>query len=133
MIRYTLTCDNDHHFESWFQSGDAFERLLKAGMVNCDACGSAQVSKTIMAPAIPKKEHRSKPDVAEKLAALKKHIETNADYVGNTFYTEARAMHDGEKPARAIYGQADAKQAKSLIEDGIPVMPLPFIPKKQTN
>lgn len=102
-------------------------------MVTCETCGSTNVTKSIMAPAIPKKENSITPEARAKIAALKEHVETNADYVGNTFYTEARAMHDGEKPERAIYGQANAEQAKSLIEDGIPVLPLPFVPKKQTN
>jgi len=133
MIRYTLSCANDHHFESWFQSSDAFETLEKGGLLSCDTCGSHDIKKTIMAPAIPKKENAQAVDAKEKLAAFKDHVETNADYVGNTFYTEARAMHDGEKPERAIYGQANAVEAKSLIDDGIPVLPLPFIPKKQTN
>lgn len=130
MIRYTLSCQNAHHFESWFQSSAAFDTLRSSGMLNCETCGSTDISKTIMAPAVPKKT--TTPEV-DKIAAIRQHVETNAEYVGNTFYTEARAMHDGDKPARAIYGQANAEQAKSLINDGIPVLPLPFIPKKQTN
>lgn len=133
MIRFTLSCENDHRFESWFQSSDTCDILIKSGMVTCETCGSTNVTKSIMAPAIPKKENSITPEARAKIAALKEHVETNADYVGNTFYTEARAMHDGEKPERAIYGQANAEQAKSLIEDGIPVLPLPFVPKKQTN
>jgi len=127
MIRYTLSCENAHQFESWFKSSAAFDTLQSSGMIQCDTCGSTKVAKTIMAPAVPKKSNT--PDIAK----IKKHVEENADYVGNTFYTEARAMHDGEKPERAIYGQANAAEAKSLIKDGIPVLPLPFIPKKQTN
>jgi hypothetical protein len=130
MIRYTLGCDNGHHFESWFQSSDAYDALQESGMLTCDTCGSTKIKKTIMAPALPKKGNSA---VAEDIAKIKEHVEANADYVGNTFYTEAKAMHAGEKPERAIYGQANADQAKSLIKDGIPVMPLPFIPKKQTN
>lgn len=133
MIRYTLSCDNDHQFESWFQSSTAFDTLDKAGMVSCDTCGSKRVTKTIMAPAVPKKGAILSEDAKTDLQKLKEHVENNADDVGMNFYTEARAMHAGEKAERAIYGQADAKQAKSLIEDGIPVLPLPFIPKKQTN
>ena len=130
MIRYTLACENAHHFESWFQSSGAFDDLLSRGLITCDTCGSKNIKKTIMAPAVPKKANATD---AAKIAAIKDHVEANADYVGNTFYTEARAMHDGEKPERAIYGQANAEQAKSLIKDGIPVLPLPFAPKKQTN
>lgn len=130
MIRYTLTCENAHHFDSWFQSSDAFNTLQASGLITCDICGSKQVTKSIMAPAVPQKGNTVN---TEQITAIKDHVEANADYVGNTFYTEARAMHDGDKPERAIYGQANAEQAKSLIKDGIPVLPLPFIPKKQTN
>lgn len=130
MIRYALACENGHHFESWFQSAAAFDTLQASGHIGCETCGSTQITKTIMAPAVPKKNAK---DVAEKIEAIRKEVETNADYVGSAFYTEARAMHDGETPERAIYGQANAEQAKSLIADGIPVMPLPFIPKKQVN
>lgn len=130
MIRYTLSCENDHQFESWFQSSAAFETLQTRNMVHCSTCGSTNVRKSIMAPAIPKK---GKAEAEAKIAAIKEHVENNAENVGNTFYTEARAMHEGEKPERAIYGQANAAQAKSLIDDGISVLPLPFIPKKQTH
>ena len=73
----------------------------------------------------------SEPETA--LAELKRQVEENADYVGLSFATEARAMHDGTTPERPIYGEANLKDAKSLIEDGIPVAPLPFVPKRKTN
>ena len=69
----------------------------------------------------------------KRLAKLKNEIEKNSDYVGLNFATEARAMHDGEQPARSIYGEAKPEEAKALIEDGIRVAPLPFMPKRQTN
>jgi len=133
MIRYTLSCKNDHSFDSWFQSADAFEKLQRAHLITCETCGSKDVTKTIMAPAIPKKANALSDEKKTKIEELRDHVEANADYVGNSFYTEAKAMHDGDKPDRAIYGQADAKQAKALIDDGVPVLPLPFIPKKQSN
>ena len=42
-------------------------------------------------------------------------------------------MHDGEKPHRPIYGEAKPEEAKKLVEDGVPALPLPFIPKQKTN
>jgi hypothetical protein len=50
MIRYALTCDKAHAFESWFQSSDAYDRQIKRGLVTCPQCGSAKVEKAIMAP-----------------------------------------------------------------------------------
>ena len=42
-------------------------------------------------------------------------------------------MHDGLVPERAIHGEARPDEARRLIEDGIPVAPLPFLPKRQAN
>ncbi|KIN60311.1 DUF1178 domain containing protein [Sulfitobacter noctilucae] len=69
----------------------------------------------------------------EALAALRKKVEENADYVGTRFAQEARAMHLGDAPERAIYGEARLDQAKELIEDGVPLMPLPFRPKQKLS
>lgn len=134
MIRFALTCDNDHQFESWFQSGAAFDTLTRSGHVNCVVCGSATVSKTVMAPAVQKSAGPIR-DLAPEgaLAALKDKVETNADYVGQEFATEARAIHDGTKPDRAIYGEANVQEARALLEDGVPVLPLPFVSRKRLN
>ncbi len=67
------------------------------------------------------------------LKKLRKHVESTSDYVGNDFAAEARAMHEGETPERAIYGEAKPEEAKALIEEGIPVAPLPFMPGRKTN
>src|SRR3546814_1888683 len=50
----------------------------------------------------------------------------NADYVGSRFADEARAMHLGEQDHRQIYGETSPDEARSLLEDGVPVMPLPL-------
>jgi hypothetical protein len=128
MIRFQLKCDQDHAFESWFQSGTAFDKLVSAKMLSCTTCGSANVTKSMMAPAVATTQAAESP-----LAALRKNIEENADYVGTAFATEARAMHDGLTPDRPIYGEANLAEAKQLLHDGIPVLPLPFIPAKKTN
>lgn len=131
MIRYTLTCDNDHHFESWFQSGAAFDDLSDAGHISCAICGSTQVGKTMMAPTVKTAGLSEGPKAP--LEKLKDHVQKNSDYVGGDFARLARSMHDGDTPERAIYGQANAKDARKLIKDGIPVLPLPFVPDKASN
>lgn len=73
------------------------------------------------------------PEVAQKLAALRAHVEANADYVGPRFADEARRMHLGDAPERAIYGDAKPQEVRDLLEDGVPIAPLPFIPKAKTN
>lgn len=67
------------------------------------------------------------------LGELRRQVEKNSDYVGNDFASEARAMHLGEAPERAIYGEAKPDEAKALIEEGIPVLPLPFGRTRKTN
>lgn len=134
MIRFNLKCDHDHSFESWFQSGEAFDKLVASGLVSCTACGSTAVSKSIMAPAVSTSSDITAPRPTEAaLAKLRDAVEKNSDYVGSNFVKQARDMHDGTIPERAIYGEARLDEAKKLVDDGIPVMPLPFIPRKKTN
>jgi len=52
MIRYAMTCDKNHSFESWFASAAAFDKLQGAGMVQCSICGSVSVTKSLMTPAL---------------------------------------------------------------------------------
>jgi hypothetical protein len=134
MIKFHLKCDQDHQFESWFQSGAAFEKLVAAGMISCTTCGSTDVTKMIMAPAVNTSNSITAPKQTDAaLAELKKKVEANSEYVGSDFATEAREIHDGTKPERPIYGEANLQEAKKLVDDGIPVMPLPFIPRKKAN
>lgn len=146
MIQYTLKCSDGHTFDSWFQSAKAFDKLSAAKMVACAICGATNVEKSIMAPTV--QPSRSKPVAKAEtpgpltqpanpqeaaLAQLKEHVEKNSDYVGMNFAAEARAMHDGDAPARAIHGEAEPAEAKKLIEEGVPVAPLPFRPTRKTN
>lgn len=137
MIRYQLKCDNGHQFESWFQSAVAFDKLRGAGMVGCTDCGSTTVEKAIMAPAVAKEATAplSTPgnDREKALAKLRTEVENNSEYVGMGFAKEARAIHTGDAPERAIYGEARTAEAIALIEEGISVTPLPFKPRRQAN
>lgn len=141
MIQYALKCDKGHQFESWFQSASAFDALVRSGHLSCVQCGSTDVAKAIMSPRVssnaeaPKTPSLSKPetDNEKALTALRKHVEENADYVGGNFAEEARSMYLGATPERAIYGEANGAEAKALIEDGVPVAPLPFLPNRKAN
>lgn len=152
MIQFSLKCAEGHTFDSWFQSTEAYDKLLAAGMVSCAVCGSAKVEKAIMAPRVrPARNAARKPAPAadpaptagalsepasaaeQALAEMRKQVEANSDYVGDKFVAEARAMHNGDSPERAIHGEARLDEAKALIEDGIPVAPLPFRPNRKTN
>ena len=148
MIRYDLKCAHGHRFDSWFQSADAFDSLVSAGMVSCAVCGSTDVSKSLMAPQVRPARAAAKAKDApveerplsqptspqeQALAQLKAHVEKNSDYVGMNFAAEARKMHDGTAPEREIHGEAKPEEARKLIEDGEPVAPLPFLPTRKTN
>jgi hypothetical protein len=55
MIHYDLRCAAGHEFDGWFKDSAGFEAQAKAGFVECPVCGSTEVTKRLMAPAIPKK------------------------------------------------------------------------------
>jgi len=139
MIRYALKCSQGHDFESWFKSADAFDALAASGHVACPTCGATSVEKSLMAPPLTKSDGKPPRALApasdgeREIAALRAKVEAESEYVGMQFVDEARAMHAGTSPERAIYGEAKAKDAISLIEDGIPVAPLPFTPSRKTN
>lgn len=136
MIRYALKCAGGHDFESWFQNADAFETLAGAGRLSCPECGSSEVTKSLMAPGVATSDKPTLAPVSKKdahLAELRAKVEAECDYVGASFVSEARAIHEGEAPDRAIYGEAKPHEAISLIEEGIPVAPLPFLPTRKSN
>lgn len=64
---------------------------------------------------------------------MRRHVEQTSEYVGLNFVAEARRMHLGDSPERPIYGEAKLDEAKRLIEDGVPVAPLPFMPARKVN
>jgi hypothetical protein len=134
MIRFSLRCDQAHRFDSWFGSGADFDRLSSSGLLACAVCGSMQVEKDLMAPAIAAS---APPDSAgplsapaspaeQALAELRRRIESESEDVGRGFAAEARRIHEGSAPQRPIIGEARPAEAKALIEDGIPVAPLPW-------
>lgn len=153
MIQFTLKCANGHRFESWFQSGAAFDKLHTAGLIKCAVCGTTDVSKAMMAPNISTTAHvpapmepatppapATKPNLTapatpaeQALSELKKYVEKNSDYVGQNFAKEARAIHSGEAPSRPIWGETRGDEAKKLIDEGVPVAPLPFTPTRKSN
>ncbi|AUH32557.1 DUF1178 family protein [Paracoccus tegillarcae] len=146
MIRYTLRCTSGHDFDGWFRSSGGFDTLRAAGQVACTICGDTDVKKTLMAPALPAGREATPPTSPDQdplttprdgkeqaLQALREHVEANSDYVGLRFADEARAMHEGNSKSRAIHGEARPEEAQKLIEEGVPIAPLPFIPRQKAN
>ena len=139
MIKYALGCAEGHSFESWFPDSAAYEKQRKRGFVACPDCGSTQVEKAIMAPAVvggdrvvavPTPEivvDSRRRQAREFLTRMRREIEANTDDVGARFPEIARAIHSGEEPERAIRGRASIQEAKALLEEGVGVLPLPML------
>ena len=139
MIKYALGCAEGHAFESWFPDSVAYEKQRKRGFVACPECGSTEVDKAIMAPAVVGGDRAAgepAPEIVvddrrrqarELLLRVRREIEANTVDVGAKFPQVARAIHLGEEPERAIRGRASLEEARSLVEDGVNVLPVPML------
>lgn len=146
MIVYDLSCSEGHRFEGWFGSSADYDDQRARGLIACPHCGASEVGKAPMAPAVPAKGNQRQevlppqasqpmantpmpPQVQQALAALAKaqaEALKKSTWVGEKFAEESRAMHYGERDEAPIHGQATLAEAKALIEEGVPVAPLPF-------
>ena len=146
MIVFDLSCHEGHRFEGWFASSTDYADQQVRGLLACPSCGSTEVSKAPMAPAVPAKGNSRQDvvppeasrqvantpmpaEVQKALAALAKAQAAalkNSTWVGDKFAEETRKMHYGERDEAPIHGQASLAEAKALIEEGVPVAPLPF-------
>lgn len=142
MIKYALACEHGHPFEGWFGSSADYDNQRGRDMVECPVCGSREVDKQIMAPAVSGTKAKGKAGppgaptramMMEAMRRVRSHVEKNFDYVGDSFADEARAIHDGRSEERGIYGEATATEVKALVEDGVPVAPLPPAPPKKSD
>jgi len=143
MIVFDLRCAGGHVFEAWFASSTAYAEQRHKALVECPLCGDRSIEKAVMAPQIAAKGN-SKPDLPspqamkaalEHLAQAQAKMLETSTWVGGAFAEKARAMHEGEAPVTQIHGQASLAEAKALIEDGVPVapLPLPVVPPKLAN
>ena len=137
MIRFSLACGQGHAFDGWFRSNEDFEQQNGRGLVSCPACGSASVSKALMAPAVSTARKREKIALAvsadqkaamTKLRELAKAAIASSEDVGERFVEEARKIHYGEVESRAIRGEAAASDIADLLEEGVPILPIPVLP-----
>ncbi len=142
MISYSLRCTScGHGFDGWFRSGADFDRQSAGGLLQCPACDAARVEKALMAPAVavsvsPQAAPASMAmgdgrteAVMARLQELARAVRANSDYVGPKFAEEARRIHFGESKKRGIYGEATAEDVRSLLEDGVPALPMPPLPE----
>ena len=135
MIRYQLRCADDHDFEAWFRDSATYDQQQTEGVVVCPICGSSDVSKAIMAPAIGRGREaaesamKAKQEALKQLADLRRKVEENCDYVGPKFAEEARKIHYGEIETRSIYGETTPSEAEDLHEEGIAFAKIPWLPR----
>jgi hypothetical protein len=130
MIKYQLRCALRHEFDGWFRDSGDFDEQSADGLLACPVCGSGEVEKAIMAPSVatgPSADRREemRRTMAEAAARAREYVGKHFDYVGDRFPEEARKIHYGEKKAQGIYGEASAKEVSDLVEEGVPVAPLP--------
>ena len=150
MIVFDLVCSGGHRFEGWFASSQDFALQQDRGLVSCPRCGSAEIAKAPMAPAVPKKGNQRgettqpvaggalPPEAAEmlgKIAKLQAEALKSSTWVGEQFAEQSRKMHYGERDPQAIHGQATPDEARALAEDGITIAPLlfPVAPPDEIN
>jgi len=135
---FNLCCDQDHAFEGWFASAQAFDAQLASGLLECPLCGSHEVVMTPSAPrlnlggaqppaAVKEPVAMSNDDsMRAALLQMARTIVANSEDVGESFPEEARRIHYAEAPKRSIRGVASKDEAAELADEGIEVMPLPF-------
>ena len=133
VIVLDLSCDREHRFEAWFASSDAFEQQLAAGLVSCPHCGSSVIRRQPSAPSVQTSSHSTPvtppaPDpqvIARRLIEALRQAASRSEDVGERFVEEARRIHHGDAEERPIRGQAKTSDMIELIEEGIPVLPVP--------
>ena len=148
MIVFDLKCAGGHVFEAWFKSSAGYEDQRAGGLLACPMCGSEDVAKAVMAPNVAAKGNQRgdapardvpPPEVIKAamaaLAEAQSKMLEKSQWVGVAFADKARAMHLGEAPVVPIHGQATAEDAKALMEEGVPVapLPIPIVPPEAQN
>ena len=139
MIKYTLRCADEHRFEGWFSSMADYDEQAERGLLSCPVCGSTEVCKALMAPAVRTGRAKDaardtareavlakvREEVTAKARKVRDYVHANFENAGRDFPEEARKIHYGEAEERPIYGEASPKEARELAEEGVGIAPLP--------
>lgn len=154
MIVFDLRCRQAHVFEAWFGSSAAFEDQQARGLLACPICGDGEIVKAVMAPNVAAKSNSrsvvappaatpTEPTLSPEtmkaalhaLAQAQAQALEKSQWVGRAFADRARAIHVGEIADAPIHGEATLAEAKALVEEGVPIAPLPFpvIPPDAVN
>jgi hypothetical protein len=138
MIVFNLIClECDYSFEGWFDNTKTFNNQKRCKLINCPNCENSNIKKALVAPNVSKKSNsniiKNKKTLASNIKKIKKIVEENFDYVGDSFSEEAKKIKYGEVKDRPIYGEATIEQTKELIKEDINITTLPFQPNKKIN
>ena len=136
MIKYRLICKKCNiTFDSWFASSKKYEKLKKLKHLNCHSCNSFKVEKTLMAPSVVNSKDKilsiSKNNkfskIKKKIKKYQKFIKKNFNYVGDSFFSEARSIHyNKNNKSKGIYGNATSDEISELREEGIETEVIPW-------
>ena len=137
MIKYNLSCQNGHEFESWFSNSEEFEKLNKKKLLECIYCSSKKIDKSIMAPMVSTKNKDEQVEFISNdfknernnLLKLRRYIEKNFDYVGKDFSKKVREVYYDKRNKKTIYGTATPEERKELSDEGIDILSIPWISK----
>ncbi len=139
MIKYRLVCSENHEFEGWFRSSEAYDEQAACGSLSCPVCASTAVAKAVMAPSIASRPSKSagrtqasperQREIFAALRKLREEVDARSTYVGDRFAEEARKIHFGEAEERLVHGEASVDEVRALGVAGVPVLPLPRLPK----
>lgn len=145
---FDLQCEHGHVFEGWFSSHADYDSQHERGLISCPLCGNSTIVKKLSAPRLnvsglrtpspAPREPQATPDSghAETQPAMPaamqaelikqfRHMVKQTENVGDQFADEARRIHHGDAPERAIRGIATPQEQRSLADEGIAVAPIP--------
>lgn len=115
MIRYVLTCELNHGFEGWFRNSGDFDAQCANGLVCCPVCGSSNVHKGLMAPAVATARTRQAHQQAAKAEADNPPAEVPSETSASTGPAAAEGLAEAQSPQQTMLVPRDVQQ-KELIE-----------------
>ncbi|MCI4441654.1 DUF1178 family protein [Tibeticola sp.] len=134
---FEFQCASGHRFEGWFESDADWRDQQRRGLLECPLCGDREVRRIPSAAHLAKSgseadrsahtESAPRPGdaaIAQWLHAVRQWVHQSED-VGERFPAEVRRMAKGEIDPRQIRGRASLEEAEALLDEGIPILPLP--------
>lgn len=130
MINFDLECTNGHKFEGYFKDYNSFVEQMNSSLVACPLCSSREIKRLFTGCSIQKKgllSNKNQPNFFEMIRMAEAYIKENFEHVGAQFPDVARAIYYGIEKERNVYGNATKDEIKELMDEGVPILPLPHI------